>query len=164
MITEKLILPYIVVSGDLVLHCSFFVLMLLYSGLGGEQSFIARNQKADASKLDDAYRLLFHTHWVCILMCLIQLVIQYMLYDKYKMIRKFCAITKSMLFFYTVCYVQSAIVTELKTLQVQGESIIEPKNGQEVIIILDILFFYFGVFSLIIFNLFLRCFKFKTIR
>jgi len=79
MITEKLILPYIVVSGDLVLHASFFVLMLYYSLMGGEKSFIAKSEKVDGSKLDDAYRWMFHTHWVCILMCLIQLVIQYLM-------------------------------------------------------------------------------------
>ena len=44
MITEKLILPYIVVSGDLVLHASFFVLMLYYSLMGGEKSFIAKKR------------------------------------------------------------------------------------------------------------------------
>ena len=114
MITEKLILPYIVVSGDLVLHASFFVLMLVYSLMGGDKSFIAKGQnEADGTEIDDAYRWMFHTHWVCILMCLIQLVIQYMLNDKYKMIRKFCAITKSMLFFFTICYVQAAVLKEL---------------------------------------------------
>lgn len=81
------------------------------------------------------------------------------------MIRKFAAITKSMVFFYAICYVQSTIIKELKIEKVAKDGhYIEPKNGQEVLMILDILFFYFGIISLIIFNVFLRCFKFKTIR
>jgi len=72
MITEKLVMPYIVVSGDLVLHASFFVLMFVYSMFGGEKSFIAKGQNSnDNTKVDDAYRLMFHTHWVCVLMCLL---------------------------------------------------------------------------------------------
>lgn len=101
-------------------------------------------------------------HGICMVCVLLNRLLKSMCRGKFEFVRMMVQLLKTMLYFFTMLYVQCKLITVLSLPQNGGYMI--ARNYMEVLLIYDVAFFYFTVFALILFNLTIRCFRFHTIR
>lgn len=194
MITEKLMMPYVFASQHKIVHIAMtLTILIIWTHMPG-QDYLEYKELSfrDLWRKDfpvekqhhiDMLQSLFIMFVVHIISFTLEFVIELTeknwqkknnstmkklfdednseLVDKNLYMTKNLLVTKIIIYFMSIVYVQNEIIGFL---QADIDKLFNSQDQVEVLVIVEILIFYFSILAQMIFLLISRCFSFKTMR